>query len=243
MPKAAILISGMLREHVSCFPSIQRHLIDPLKSQFDIDCDIFVHTWNRNDYPPMEITEDDLMIYGDRLRCYSIEAEKDFNDLFRNTETEIAIRSFSYNLNMYKMFYKIEKCNEMMIDYCNKSGESYDYVIKLRSDIMFDGDFDLSFMKDMPDDMIYYPTSGMWTFSHIRVNDQMWICNFNTSKKMNDIFDSACNLLKTTPHQHPETTLYRYVVIKKINGKNFDCKYHFFRAQQYKKVDWTVDNE
>lgn len=155
--RIAVCLSGQPRTAVGCFPYIYTNIIKPNNA------DVFFHTYFDPDNPYMEKTHIgrgdcylhsniiEEIIYLYKPVAYLVEKPKNFlKPTLEMSETRLK-RSMEFNSNknwsreqhkhhtikqMMSMFYSIFKANELKENYANENGFVYDYVIRVRFDLL-----------------------------------------------------------------------------------------------------------
>jgi hypothetical protein len=126
MPTAAICLSGHLRQPLSGFQNLCDNIIC---ANPDFNFDIFIHTWDKNDWNNEQITAEQLAVFEPKTAVVEQSKSWDTSKLLR-AQTKL-ITPHSDGSHVLSMFYKIKKCHEIMTDY----GKEYDVVIRARSDL------------------------------------------------------------------------------------------------------------
>lgn len=155
--KVAICISGFLR----IWKHTRRSFIDMLT--YDLcDCDIFIHTYNKNLYECTAglnneyLSDEEIhelfkglnvkaLVIEDRDKMFPIMSEesKDLKELFENyvvqqrESSDPDSKTVDIGVRTYDHLRKIYLCNELRRDYEKKTGIVYDIVVKTRFDILY----------------------------------------------------------------------------------------------------------
>lgn len=155
--RVAICLSGQVRSAKECFPFIYENIIKPNNA------DVFFHTYfdpsnlymekthiDRGDcFLHPKIIEEIISLY--KPVAYLVEKPKNLlKPSLEMSETRLK-RSIEFNSNknwsreqhkhhiikqMMSMFYSIFKANELKENYANENGFIYDYVIRVRFDLV-----------------------------------------------------------------------------------------------------------
>ena len=199
MKNIAVCLSGQLRTFDRCLPSIKKHILDR------IDCDIFayiaedVHSGNINLLNTTEtIIKPDSFI-------------NEYNLI--NQTGGLGVISIQVILQQINGLYEV---NKMKMKYEQQNNKKYDWVIRLRPDMVFSSD-----MEDLTkcdNNSIYIPCGN----DHCGYNDRF---AFGNSKNM-DIYMNRFSLVNENYKEiiHPESML-KYVLDKnniKILRSNID---------------------
>lgn len=136
--KTALCISGHLRTFESNFESVRSNILD--KS----DCDIFIHTWGSIGTPhrfDANLPNIETRLLLDKInKLYNpkkivIEPMKTF---FVTPLMQSRLADFRDVPGILSMFYKMEACNNLKIEYEREQGFTYDLVIRFRGDIFME---------------------------------------------------------------------------------------------------------
>lgn len=138
--RIAVCFCGQIRTGVECSPNLIEFFGDLFPK-----CDFFIHTWNRNSYKPFNesrlykretivnqnIIDKIIEIYNPKKivvdNYYEIRNKVSFNG---TTDIEM----FGH---LSPQWYSFMKCLEYKIQFEKENGFEYDYVVKLRPDIIF----------------------------------------------------------------------------------------------------------
>ncbi len=125
--KIAVCISGHFRKLDSHIDALNRFLInDPLN-----EYDLFIHTWNVTDRNGSSLNED--IVYK-KYKPKIMVIEKPI--IFAATQLMLDKNIGKYDINgVMSMFYKIEKCNQLKLDFESSNNFKYDCVIRFRGDV------------------------------------------------------------------------------------------------------------
>ena len=230
--KIAVCLSGLLRNFDCNFFSNTHGNLD-----------IFCHTWEYCDTNILKLNN-----------IKDIKVEPDSN-AFKYTTVDVHSWPHIGNSpreNVFKMYYGMKRCIEMVEDYERKNNFKYDLIIRSRYDIRSntkncgvsdqpDGSFDLQTLVCNQNDIIF-PLKGFWVGKTIdtnyytydisdlrnrslRVNDSYFIGNdaCRTLSKTYDYFDTLKNKYKTK--LHTENLISSMCIIHNMNIilKNFEC--------------------
>ncbi len=157
--KVAVCISGQLRLFKKTYQSIYDNLILPNNA------DVFIHSWFDKDnltidsrdsqriYAELNSDDDGNVIELYKPKKYLIEKPKKFTnkniqipDAYINSIVSMMKEEDKNDFNQvfnkciyptYSMFYSIYKCNELKELFALENDITYDYVVRLRFDILF----------------------------------------------------------------------------------------------------------
>lgn len=225
-----------------CLSGLLRNLNPNYFLNLDGDVDIFCHTWDYCDVSQLT-----------PLMPKEIKVETDINSFYF---TNVGLfdwphRCSSPAVNIYRMYYGMKKCIEMVEDYELKNNFKYDLIIRSRYDIRANtkypnlttqpnDSFKLSDLK-LGDKDIIFPVKGASVGKSIELKEYRF--NKCTDKKIIRVNDSyfigneACRLLcKTYDHfdllknhynaiLHNENLIAHMCLHNNINIilKNFEC--------------------
>lgn len=143
-PRVALCISGQPRSFEAAFPYIKKNLID-----CNPNVDVFLHFWydEKNIGKEYKDTSDSVKIGGipiemagtpERIKelyepvCIQYEPQEDFSADAQRFPDIFATNKFS-SLSMWTSIYR---CNELKRNYERETGNTYDYVIRMRFDVI-----------------------------------------------------------------------------------------------------------
>lgn len=230
--KIALCLSGLLR---NLNPSYFLNL--------GVDVDIFCHTWDYCDISELNV-----------LNPKEINVEDD-NNAFKYTS--VNVESWPYMGNsprnhVYKMYYSMKRCIDMVEDYELKNNFKYDLIIRSRYDIKAniknkgvkshpDQSFDIYNINCNKNDIIF-PLKGVWVGKSIDTRYYRFAKSKlpNKTFRLSDAFfigSDACRILcKTYDHfeilkneynayMHNENLIAHMCLHYNMNTivKNFEC--------------------
>lgn len=191
--RIAICFSGQIRTAVESSKNLLRYF-------GDLNPDIFIHTWNINDdkytnkmtYISQDKIEKLKSIYNPKVIVVD-----DFNEIDRKEGLH----------RPYGMFYSFMRSVDIKTQYELDNGFQYDYVIKLRMDLIFDSHRRLE--KDIQE-FPYHKEFGIWIENPPRrfTKNTLWVddvCFIGTSETMNINSKYYIFLKETTEGIYPRT--------------------------------------
>jgi hypothetical protein len=225
-----------------CLSGLIRNFNPDYFSNLDGDVDIFCHTWDYCDVSILKLPT-----------IKDIQVDKD-DESFKHTVINVndwPHRCRSPRQNIFKMYYGMKRCIEMLEDYERKNNFKYDLIVRSRYDIRADtrtsgihniprDSFKLTDVKCKENDIIF-PVKGIWVGKSIelksyrfdkcaddriiRVNDSYFIGN-ETSRilcKTYNHFDLLKNHYKSILHN--ENLIAHMCLHYNFNIilKNFEC--------------------
>jgi hypothetical protein len=229
--KIAVCLSGLLRNfHPDYFANL------------DGDVDIFCHTWNYCDVSLLKLPN---------IKDIRVESDE---ESFKHTSVDANTwphRCASPRQNIFKMYYGMKRCIEMVEEYERKNNFTYDLIIRSRYDIKADTrkgglymnppeSFRLTDIKCDEKDIIF-PRKGFWVGKSIELKSYRFDkCTDNRIIRVNDSYfignETSRILCKTYDHfyllkNHYKTILHNENLIAhmclhynfNIVLKNFEC--------------------
>lgn len=143
--KTALCISGHLRTFEDNFPSVKAHILDKL------DCDIFIHTW---DIMGLSWRFTDASLHAIETRRLTERIKQLYNpqklvieptQQFKATPLMHARQLDHRDIpGILSMFYKIEACNNLKMEFEKENNMKYDCVIRFRGDLYMDSDLPIN---------------------------------------------------------------------------------------------------
>lgn len=213
--KIAICFSGGIRSFLTCYPSIFKNVVMPLNP------DIFFHLWSQPIYKNYDTSFNNFKFQEDECsqqKVYEIlnqenkvkdfvidEYSEDWQDyIIKNCIDPDIINKLDqkdkdYAISAICMYYKIQKANDLKINYENKNNFKYDLVIRARLDFIWNQQFKLEDFSFNNNEIILikdsYCTKAKW-----EGNDKFFASN---SYNM----DKICDLYKNIKYFHTEQNI------------------------------------
>jgi hypothetical protein len=189
--RIAICFSGQIRSGVQAAPNIKRYIGDLLPI-----CDFFLHTWDHQSPPtaPNDLQLVDKSVFAEFYKLYNpISMTVEPYKVHRLPDgTWAGARVDSTTGKKYvSMFESIRKVNNLKIAYEKDNGFVYDYVVRIRTDLIFHPD--KSLRNDIGDYFgrtLSLPDSDnifMTAFhrgDHPKLEDVFWIAKSPTMDKL-----------------------------------------------------------
>lgn len=175
--KVALCISGHFRSDKT-LQGIKNYIL----SNSNIECDIFIHTWDVRDRGG-PVLQKDKIISEYQPKKYVIESQKQFNITSLMEKQNFNKRDIN---GLLSMFYKIEACNNLKKEYEVENNFTYDCVIRFRGDVEL---LDFIDFQNLDLNKLYIPLHG----DYKGINDQF---AFSNSKNM-DIYSSTFSNIET----------------------------------------------
>ena len=241
--KIAVIFGGQLRTGVETSKSILNFLGEYLP-----DCDFFVHTWDittykRGDYHgshsptfDWDSIKLDINYFNKFIEIYKpIKYELEpFLEFRKNVEDK-------HTLNGTHWMYSFWKVNELKKQYEKENGFKYDYVIKVRGDLIFRMDVFLKEhikkLQETNDDRAIFLFEDMYYISNSDVIDELANMGHPTEGTFKNI-DGFQNDLNKNIIKYIETTFNR---ISQFHQSASGCDYFLLRNTAkhlpYEKMD------
>jgi len=205
--KIALCFSGLPRSIKECYPSIYKYLIEPNNIK-----DIFVHTWECEDgedignimlkqiykksdtlflkekYKPKEYLKEPHTIIYEQPNYIK---EEKLDKYVIHTKNLIGLQC---------MFYSIYKSFELITKYQEKHNFIYDYVIRLRFDMIF---FDSIIINDLDSNALHVFDNN----NRDEYPDEFAIGNYENMKKYSETWNNLQIILDSNAPYQNDTLL------------------------------------
>ena len=213
MKRAAILYSGQPRSIKDCW---QNHYDTLIKSNPEFEIDIIAHFWWDDDLDGTQIKEilsgkkskwdkSSIDFFKGKWKPKKIllEKPKHFEDYGVTRESVPQPPGFDNIQHVLSMFYSIEQANDLKKSVEEENDFTYDVVVRLRTDIFFDGD-PIDFSR-LDNDTLYveevnchknHSESAHLRNSEYAVNDIWGISNSEIMNKYSETFQNYQELLE-----------------------------------------------
>jgi hypothetical protein len=192
--RIAVCFSGQMRTGFHCIPNVKNFLGVLLPY-----CDFFIHTWNINkqkcynlnnelNNQKQIINNSDLQNFVRNYKPKKIQID-DYDEIFENEKTETGINIFNI---LQPMWYSYKKSIELKKQYESENNVKYDFVVKLRPDILFKENRklsqDLEFIKK--DSNIFIENFPLnWDEDTKTVDDVYFVSNSSNMEKISCYYD------------------------------------------------------
>lgn len=208
MKRIALCFSGHIREFQ--YDNIKEKFIDILL-EYGCEVDYYFSIWNTEGHRQKsfsgtldisKILEETnpkgiLIEEFDReyfLRRYQTDKWKEYNHLSNYTTCPDSV----------SMWYKIQKCLDMVENYQTRYNFTYDVIVRIRPDVLFSQTFEKEVLdKIFTEDVLYIPKwHGKWREVSLTITDYFGIGNYKVMKQYMSVFNNINNLLnrKDIPH-------------------------------------------
>lgn len=225
--RVAVCFSGHLRTFIDNIDNFKKNLLDLY------NCDVFISTWDSFGLSNRPLdkkiytlqTNDYVYHISQKInvkKFYIEENDKQFTISSLMERKRVDHRDFN---GMLSMFYKIQNCNELKIEYEKENNFTYNCVVRARPDLLLNSPIILP--KNKNDyKYVYVPVNGDFG----GLNDQL---SFSSSKMM-DIYSSLYQrinyYLTCGSVMNPEKLVKFNLDKNKIGIRKFDVKYLIIRS-------------
>ena len=107
---------------------------------------------------------------------------------------------------VFMMFYNIYRANQLRLEYQKETGEVYDAVVRARTDVGIEQEFDIRSLKILPN-AVYMPNNEWWGNGDNISNDQMAIGDEHSMNIYCDLINHIKSHNDRGAPFHPETLL------------------------------------
>jgi hypothetical protein len=184
-------MSGHLRTFKKCLPSQKDMLINAL------GCDVFVHTWSEiesrtkswhnNHMTNNKTSKEDLNFIQDYIKPKKLIVEDQIN---HNINKNLFDSKISLD-GLKNMTYGFKRSYEIMKEYENTTGHRYDYIIKIRPDILLNKSLNENIINLRKESILFFGNpspihkyDGPRKFYHsFRAMDILSICSNDSSAR------------------------------------------------------------
>jgi len=200
--KVAICFSGAIRNFDDCISSTLKYFINNFNNP-----DIFLHMWT---FTNKDDTDENNIKYNFKWRKDDSSIEKIIKILepkkyvieeYTSASEELIIKNSgidmnkfdteqkrNYGFNCCSMYWKILKSFELAEEFGIENGFEYDLVIRARLDFLWEDYIKQINFTDITDNKIFLIKDRYASCSRLITNDKFFAGNFNTMKKMCEIF-------------------------------------------------------
>ena len=235
--KVAVGFFGITRSLNYTIDSIEKNIFNVLKEN-NFDYDIFIHTYNLNEYKNVRANEK-----------YTKEIDNNQYKLLKakysKVDNQNEVKSM-LNLNSYRNkpdpwntkyesvdFYILGKYSQYSLTkMIEKSNINYDYILFVRPDCLYLDKLNISKFDLIDDNTILVPNFSL--YGKYELNDRFAVTNKKTYKIYGKIFEELLELSNKYP-LHSETIL--GIILEKNNINNIKFEFNFARIRNDGKVD------
>jgi len=221
--RIAVCLSGQIRTGIEVSPNILRFIGELLPYT-----DFFIHTWNTETISLHALNGRDKSVINDIfvVNPYKIEKIKKIykpkniridsvEEYKKYREKKIIKENNGLIAGLIPMFHSIYECNQLKINYEKQNKIEYDFVIRMRFDVVYENGHTLlsEIEHCMKDKMLFY-TCDYWNKLPTQIEDICWI---SSSK----IMDIMCDFLLER-----ETNIQKIAVDWQIHSKEYLDKFN-----------------
>lgn len=228
--KTAVLLSGQIRNAKDAAPSIKQYIIDKYNA------DVFVSTWRPTpsiiSYAGHNIPNDLSLDDVDRIYAPKMMEVEDFDTspLINSIRNNLPTNKTGYNgeveestmmLNVFSMFYKIWRVNQLRVEYQRLNKVQYDCVIRLRFDLTFENYDEFPIINPSPNTM-YIPNGSDWRGG---VGDMVALSDSASMSTYSELYNWLYRYDKMGHGLHPESILRKHLEFNRLNIERFPCSF------------------
>ena len=228
-------MSGHIRLFCLCYENIYENFIRKLiESGYEVD--FFVSLWNVEGMQGKwdgEANFDNLIKILNPKALLIEEFDRDsFIDKFKSEKW----KEYS-NLSgpttcgdSVSMWYKVQMCWNMVINYEKRYGFEYNIIARIRPDVIFDSVFDISILEDIEkNDVVYIPEwHKKWIEVSLTFTDYFGIGNHRVMSKYMCVYNNIEYLIKCNKYPHTGEGFLcgqlQNVIIKRLLNMGFSIK-------------------
>ncbi len=245
--KIAICFNGQIRDGIECSKNIIKY-IDTLWDS----CDFFVHTWDietishniglPSDKVPFTQYPVDSFKINEFFECYR--PKKICVEEFNNTETQNIQGGLRFNKELQKnvvaMFESFYYCNQYKKEYEEALNFKYDYVIKMRPDLVFSSSKKLEDDLQQVDSKTFVYGAHAECYGEGRVEDVLWFATSDNMDKISKFYSvygdsKSCWQVASAGY------------IKNFCGLNIKClknnEFSVFYNQYINNFSWNAEDD
>jgi hypothetical protein len=156
----AIMITGQVRTIDECFPSLVKHFINPNKEEYDFK--VFMLLQRNNNRYNNRIYED-ATVPAYPYAYFDVTTDPELPNLVyqdkryalnKKVPPKYDLRMLKHPIYCFYLLYWINEVNVIRKEYEKRHNIAFDYMARVRPDMLFQEDLDLSSIKD---DTVYLP--------------------------------------------------------------------------------------
>jgi SAM-dependent methyltransferase len=207
--KIAICFSGQIRTGIEASPNILRYIGDLLPN-----CDFFVHTWDIRTYADTRLASeftDENAIPTNTPYKVDPDVFAEFHKIYK--PITMTVEKFSLwltnhrlnnNIGIHPLFYSVHNANKLKMEYEERLKFTYDYVIRLRPDVIFES------TKSLKEDITLITDDRTFSFCSFQglvpdtiyqIDNAMWIGS-------SYVIDKSCEFCMLKANAHPRNIGY-----------------------------------
>lgn len=223
--KTALCISGHLRTFEDNYQSVKSHILNKL------DCDVFIHTW---DIMGLSYRFTDASLYAIETKRLAERIKQLYNpkkmimeptQAFKATPLMHARQLDHRDIpGILSMYYKIEACNKLKMEYEKENDFKYDCVIRFRGDLYMETDLPIYNNTNL--DYLFVPIFGNFG----GVCDQFAYGSSAIMDTYSSLYSNVTKYMEIGAPMHPERLLQFHVDSNKLPLLKVNVKYLIKRA-------------
>lgn len=223
--KTALCISGHLRTFEDNYHSVRAHILDKL------DCDVFIHTW---DIMGLSYRFTDASLYAVETQRLTERIKQLYNPkklIMEATPTFTATplmhaRQLDHRdiPGILSMYYKIEACNKLKMEYEKEHDMKYDCVIRFRGDLYMESDLPIDNNTNL--NYLFIPIYGNFG----GVCDQFAYGSSDIMDIYSSLYTNISKYMEAGAPMHPERLLQFHVDVNKLQVAKVNVRYLIKRA-------------
>ena len=235
--RVAVCFSGHLRTFIDNIDNFKKNLLDLY------NCDVFISTWDSfgakeraADNNVNKIKTNDLIEKIESLisvKKIFIEEKRDFEIIQLMNKKKVDNRDFN---GMLSMFYKIEHCNQLKIEYERENNFSYDCVVRIRPDLSLITPIILPTKKN-DYNYLYIPIHGDFG----GLNDQLAFSNSKNMDIYSSLYTRIVYYLNCGAVMNPEKLVKFNIDKNKIQTRRFNLKYVIKRSNGHDQDNYLLE--
>lgn len=208
--RIALCFSGHVRNYLDCADKIRQNLISVLRNAGH-EVDIFLVTWNQRGHRCDGFGGDDLD-FGQvisTLNPVQVSVENSRRDVFITNFPSNQWRSRPHLSNPCtsgdgaSMWYQVEKVWEMMETYAERNELKYDFVFRVRPDIVYTQPFRTQWLEELPVESIGMAVwHGKYEAGTCRMMDHFGFGRYDDMKKYMTIYSEIPGYLQRNDVTH-----------------------------------------
>lgn len=226
--RVAVELSGYLRTFDKCYES-WNNILD----YDNYDYDFFVHTYTKKGitpgyHIPIDHSDDiDVNLLKSSINIKRIVIEEPFDNGVNH------MVSGHSTIRVKLMYRKVFLCNKLLKDYIEETGEEYEYVIRIRPDLMFNQKLGIP----VPQEKTIIGHKYSWGNEIVEgtLNDQIAIGDVETMNIYADLYNHMDTIPELDPRNSdfvyisPETALNKFLLRNNIEIVRMDFNMEIVR--------------
>ena len=226
MTKVALCFFGITRSLKFTIQSIEKRIFNVLDKN-NIDYDIYLHTYNHNNYENSRTKEKFNDVDNEEYKLLNpkyqhIDNQDDIKKLLdlKKYRTHKDPWPMSENYNSVDNFILAQYSKLQLVNMIKKNSINYDYIIYLRPDVYYCNALNIVNFKKISNNNICIPNFHLYS----KFNDRFAITNIKTYEIYGKIFNHLYGYSKKNK-LHSETTISRILKRNKITWTHIEFKF------------------